>query len=251
MWAVAIWVGASAAVAQQADADPPADTSLSRYSERTLAGFRVLVHPDGAENDRLHRRVLAALTFDLELIAERVPAPALAVLRESPIVVTPTTPARVGLTGRGMCFHESAVWLTQNGYDAAREGSVEILNMDDFLAWRAEQPMMVLHELAHAYHWRLGVEREDVRAAWRAAKEAGLYASVGYALAEEPRPAYAIGNPREYFAELTEAIFGRNDYAPHTREELRAHDPGGCAVVERLWGMSEVEIAQERRGSEE
>ncbi len=251
-------LGASAALwpapavpprAQPAAAEAPVDIlPLSRYDAATLAGFTVLVHPDAPADGLKFRRVRAALLVDLETIAARVPAPALAVLHESKIVVTPETPARGTFTGRGMCFHESAPWLTENGFDADREGTVEICNMDDFLLWRSEQPMMTLHELAHAYHWRLGFERPDLSAAYRAARDAGLYERVAYALAPEgeTRKAYALVNHKEYFAELSEACFGHNDYFPFTREELRAYDAAGFATVDRLWNLTADEIAHER-----
>jgi len=37
--------------------------------------------------------------------------------------------------------------------------------------------------------------------------------------------AYAMNDAKEYFAEETEAFFGRNDFYPFTREELKKHDP--------------------------
>ncbi len=218
----------------------PADDPLAAYAPREIAGFTVLVHPAADEDPRLARRVIAALTFDLELIVARVPEASLDTLRRTSIVVTPRTRAREGLSGRGMCFHASAGWLTANGYDAAREGTVEILNMGDFLEWRAEQPMMTLHELAHAMHWRTGFDREDIRLAFEAARDAGRYEAVAHALAGEGelRRAYAMVNDKEYFAELSEAIFGRNDFFPFTADDLRAHDPDGYAVVARVWGLS-------------
>ena len=48
--------------------------------------------------------------------------------------------------------------------------------------------------------------------------------------------AYAMTNFKEYFAEDTEAYFGRNDFQPFDREELRQMDPGDVrACLERLW----------------
>lgn len=234
-----------------APAPEPAPLPLAQYEPQTLAGFRVLVHPEAPADALRFRRCRAALLVDLETIAARVPAPALAVLRESPIVISPTTPARPPFTGRGMCFHESAGWLTASGFDAAREGAVEICNIDDFLLWRAEQPMMTLHEFAHAYHWRIGFGRADVAAAYRAARNAGRYDAVAYALAPDgqTRPAYALVNEKEYFAELTEACFGRNDYFPFTRDELRSHDPEGFDVINRLWKLAPDEITRERSHS--
>jgi hypothetical protein len=122
--------------------------------------------------------------------------------------------------------------------------------MDDFLLWRAEQPMMTLHEFAHAYHWRLGFNRPDIAAAFEAARGRGLYQSVEYTLAPEGehRRAYAMTNVKEYFAEVTEAIFGRNDYFPHTRAELAVYDPEGLELVRRLWSLSDEQIKRERAG---
>jgi hypothetical protein len=255
-------LGASAALwptstippcAQPAVPDAPAAEilPLTRYDATTLAGFTVLVHPDA--DGLTFRRVRAALLVDLETIAARVPAPALAVLRESTIVVTPLTPVRGAFSGRGMCFHESAAWLTGNGFDAEREGTVEICNFDDFLLWRAEQPMMTFHELAHAYHWRLGFDRPELRETYRAARDAGLYESVAYALDAEgqTRKAYALMNHKEYFAELSEAYFGRNDYFPFTRDELRAYDPAGFAAVDRLWTLTAEKVELERADARE
>ena len=47
--------------------------------------------------------------------------------------------------------------------------------------------------------------------------------------------AYAATNQEEYFAELTEAYFGQNDWFPHNREELRNYDPRGYKMIEEVW----------------
>ena len=39
-----------------------------------------------------------------------------------------------------------------NGFNPAKEKSVEISNLANFLKWSLHQPWMVLHELAHSYH---------------------------------------------------------------------------------------------------
>ena len=48
--------------------------------------------------------------------------------------------------------------------------------------------------------------------------------------------AYALTNAQEFFAETTEAFFGRNDFFPFTRDELRRHDPETFALLAKLWG---------------
>ena len=237
------------AAAQSAPASPdvqsPADVALSRYAAKQVAGWTVLVHPEAEALDVMrYRRVMAALACDLESVSREIPPDALAAIRGVKIVVTPRMHARDGLSGRGMCYHDSAGWLTTHGLDAARQGVVEICNMEDFLAWRAEQPLMTLHELAHAYHAMIGFDRPDVAAAYSAARTLGQYRGVEYALAgpHERRDAYALTNEREYFAELSEAYFGRNDFFPFTRDDLRRYDVGGFTVVQSLWGLSAAEI---------
>ena len=51
--------------------------------------------------------------------------------------------------------------------------------------------------------------------------------------------------PQEYFAELTEACFGKNDFYPFNRNELKEHDPGGYVVIEKASG---VETADKKTG---
>jgi 5'-deoxynucleotidase YfbR-like HD superfamily hydrolase len=103
---------------------------------------------------------------------------------------------------------------------------------------------MTFHEFAHAYHWRIGFDDPEIKAAYDAAMAAGLYQAVDYNMAADGKPvkAYAAGNEREYFAELSEAYFGLNDYFPFTRRQLKEYDPAGYAVVDKMWGLSEEEL---------
>ena len=45
--------------------------------------------------------------------------------------------------------------------------------------------------------------------------------------------AYALNGPNEYFAELTEAYFGKNDFYPFNRDDLKHHDPDGFRLVDQ------------------
>ena len=40
-----------------------------------------------------------------------------------------------------------------------------------------------------------------------------------------------------YFAELSEAYFGTNDFYPFVRAELKEHDPRGYALMEKAWSV--------------
>jgi dipeptidyl-peptidase-4 len=41
----------------------------------------------------------------------------------------------------------------------------------------------------------------------------------------------------EFFAELSEAFFSRNDFFPFDRAELSQADPESERLLARLWGM--------------
>ncbi len=80
----------------------------------------------------------------------------------------------------------------------------------------------------------------EIAAVWKAAVEEGLYDEVLYCHGIR-KPAYAKNNPQEYFAELSEAWFGVNDFFPFVRAEvISTHDsaraPG--AVTETLGPIS-------------
>lgn len=71
-------------------------------------------------------------------------------------------------------------------------------------------------------------------AAYKKADAGTLYESVDHVVGGKQR-AYALENRREYFAELSEAYFGKNDIYPFTRSDLKCYDPEGYRVVEMLW----------------
>ena len=44
--------------------------------------------------------------------------------------------------------------------------------------------------------------------------------------------------PMEYFAETTEAYFGRNDFFPFTRDDLKKHDLDVFELLGNLWQVT-------------
>ncbi|MFT5422543.1 MAG: hypothetical protein ACI89L_000308 [Phycisphaerales bacterium] len=223
---------------------------LENYDAREIRGFtvrvnRALLEPNPERDPELLDRVLLLLEHDLEVIEEIVPAPAFEVLRGVPFwIEAQGAVVPGGMTGRGMCFHASTAWVTSHGLLAEKTGGIEIVRAADFSVWRRNQPFMTFHELAHAYHHLLGVDDEPIAAAYEAAKASGAYDAVDRNTTTEPVKAYAMANRMEYFAELSEALFGLNDFYPYSRRQLAAHDPEGLAAVEALWGQSAAEIAQ-------
>lgn len=238
----------------QVHRDPPADAatpyteSLSNYERRTLLGFDLYIHNDLIEQQpALLARVLLQLEHDLDMIDAALADPQMDILRRSPVWIElqgAIVPG--GMSGRGMCFHPSADWLTSHGLLAEKQNGIEIIRAADFPSWRKNQPWMTFHEFAHAYHLHLSHSNKDIAEAYQAAKDAGLYEAVAYNASPDGKPkrAYALNNPIEYFAELSEAYFGLNNFYPFTRSQLKSHDPAGFALVERLWALSADELAQ-------
>jgi hypothetical protein len=201
------------------------------YARTPMHGFEVLVAPAVLAHPADAARARAELDRQLAAIATTVPAPHLEAMRRTRIWVEwDARPAGAAE------FHVSADWLRANGYLAEKLAGVEIGNARNFVAWsRQDQPWMLLHELAHARLHAAPALRAEAAAALAAARAGGLYASVPDANGT-PRAAYALTDEHEYFAELSEAWFGRNDFFPYARAELKAYDPRGAALMQAAWG---------------
>ncbi|RMH01654.1 MAG: class A beta-lactamase-related serine hydrolase [Planctomycetota bacterium] len=215
-------------------------TPTAGYERRELRGWTVRVHRGLLEGrPELAARVLDELDCQLHLVERAVPRAALAELRRVEIWVEDG-----GRQDGGMCFHPSEAWLRANGYNPDKTSTVEISSPENFLAWVGHQQWMVLHELAHAWHFRVVDGRPEraaaVRAAWERARDSGAYDQVLVFDGRHGRH-YALENEREYFAELSEAWFGANDFYPFVRAELLECDPEGAAAVAAAWGDGKQE----------
>ena len=137
-------------------------------------------------------------------------------------------------------YHPDSRWLRENGRDPMMAKGVEFTNVRIFESETKRMPVFVLHELSHAYHDQvLGFEHAEIKAAYERAKASGTYDNVerwnGPDKPVTHERAYAMTNEREYFAECTEAFFGRNDWFPFTRDELAKADPEMCKLLGKLW----------------
>jgi hypothetical protein len=135
-------------------------------------------------------------------------------------------------------YHPGAEWLADNGIHPALFRCVHIPNVAHFIDPRhdAQQPCVALHELAHAYHDQfLGFDHGPLAERYQAAKAGGKYEKVLH-IDGQRREHYALTNPQEFFAELTECYFGTNDFYPFVRAELREHDTESYSLLESIWG---------------
>jgi hypothetical protein len=201
------------------------------YVTREVQGFTVHVERDLARaGEALGHDALALLDARLLDVRRAVPERALARLLDVPIWLD-----RADARFPCAVYHPSVEWLRANGVDPRKAKSVHLANARNFLDWSREQPWMVLHELAHAYHDRMDAEdRARVAAAHERAIRSGTYARVLRASGAEDEH-YALSNPDEFFAEASEAWFGTNDFYPFVRAELARHDAQTAALLAELW----------------
>lgn len=208
-------------------------SKTSEYTVRTVGDFKVYVSPAAMSDKQGVFEALGLLDTKLSEIKRIVPGKAYTELAKVKIWVERDNPGN-----RGAVYHPSAKWLEDNGYNKDKEKSVELGNIRNFVDWATRtQPMMVLHELAHAYHHQVvGYGDKSIKTAYESAVESGSYDSVPFVSGGDKK-AYALNNAMEYFAESSEAYFGVNDYFPFDRWQLVKHDRTGYEALVTAWGL--------------
>jgi hypothetical protein len=210
---------------QQAFVHSPTDA----YEHLRVRSHPVYVSPDAKRHPET-KDALALLEKDLKQIERWLPRDANKRIAKVPIWIEWENPENIGA-----CFHPSRDWLKEHGFNTDKTQCVEVGNVKHYLEWTKIQPCMMLHELAHAY-MNL-VARDDnpiIVGAYQNAMASKLYEDVLYYNGKR-RKAYATNNEKEYFAEITEAYFGKNDFYPFVRTELKELDPQGYSAVEKVW----------------
>lgn len=219
-------------------AQPPALPTV--HQTRDLEGWTVRVDDRllAGESAALGDEALALLRAQLTGIVALLPADKVTRLQQ---VVFWLDLDHGALTS--MQYHPSADWLEQHGYRRELAKVVYIPVAARFTDRRHQQvqPWCVLHELAHAYHDQvLGFDHPEVQAVWQ------RYAASGHgnrALHVDGRKVrhYALTNAKEFFAEMSEAYFGTNDFYPFVHGELKQAEPETHVLLRRIWGPSVLE----------
>ena len=217
--------------ARAASADQPASRA-----ERRIEGFRVRIDErllPGSAEEEVGRAALAFLAAKLADVRIVVPTDKLERLRQVTIVLD----ASCGDL-ESMQYHPSGDWLDSHGYPRDLEKCVHLPRAADVATRRNvnEQPWVVLHELAHAYHDQvLGFDEPRIVAAWEAFKADGRGEAT--LLFDGSRTKhYGLTDHTEFFAEMTEAYFGSNDFQPFNRAELKTDHPAIFALLADIWG---------------
>ncbi len=98
-----------------------------------------------------------------------------------------------------------------------------------------EQPMVILHELAHAYHDQfLDFDNPRVREVFEQYKKSGNGDKTLLYNGKRTKH-YALTDHKEFFAEMTESYFGSNDFFPFNRAELIESEPAIYDVLKKIW----------------
>jgi len=213
---------------------PTESTKPNSHTERKLEGWtvrvddRLLKGPDSA----LGTRALRFLEGKLSDIKAVVPEDKLKKL-QAVVIVLDLSHGKLG----AMQYHPSTEWLKANGYSTDLAKCVHIPRAADLPTKRNinEQPWVILHELAHAYHDQvLGFDEPRIQEAYEKYKKSGHGEKTLLYNGKRVRH-YALTDHKEFFAEMTEAYFGVNDFFPFNRAELKESEPEIYELLRNIW----------------
>jgi hypothetical protein len=98
---------------------------------------------------------------------------------------------------------------------------------------------VILHELAHAYHDQfLGFDHPEIMVAYQRYRDGGKGDATLLYDGQRVKH-YALTDQKEFFAEMTEAFLGSNDFYPFNRAELLDTEPEIYRLLARIWRDSE------------
>lgn len=204
------------------------------HTDQQLEGWTIRVDDRllKSPNQELGQRSLRFLEAKLSEIKLAVPEDRVKKL-QSVVIVLDLEHGDLG----SMQYHPDAGWLKNNGYSEKLEKCVHLPEAADLATRRTvrEQPWVILHELAHAYHDQV-LSFDDLRVikAYDHYKQGGRGDKT---LLYDGRRVqhYALTNHKEFFAEMTEAYFGANDFFPFTQAELKESEPEIYEVLREIW----------------
>ena len=200
----------------------------AEYSLKEFNSWQIYLEKTDHSKNSTIQKAYIQLQRDLTSIEQLFPQKILKEFKKVNIWISYNTQA-------GAAYHPSEQWLKNNNRNPKMAKSIEIQNATHYVEWLKHQPMIILHELSHAYHHQvLGFNHEGIKKAFENAKQQGIYESVEHVSGKKQK-AYAMSNDKEYFSELTEAFFGKNDFFPFTKGELKNHDPTGYKIMKKIW----------------
>ncbi|MCE9529083.1 MAG: hypothetical protein K8R36_23800 [Planctomycetales bacterium] len=201
---------------------------------REIEGWKILVDNRllAAPHEATGTRALKFLEAKLVEIKAVVPAERVKELQTVTIVLD----LNCGKLG-AMQYHPDAGWLKANGYSTDLVKCVHLPQAADVPMRRNinEQPWVILHELAHAYHDQiLSFDDPRIIEAYEKFKKNGRGEKALLYNGQRVKH-YGLTDHKEFFAEMTESFFGVNDFFPFNRAELQETEPELFALLSRIW----------------
>ncbi len=226
-------------------APAPSDEGKKRTAElpqptsrtaRDVEGWKVRVDDRllEAPNELLSTRALKFLEAKLVEIKAVVPTERVEDLQKVTIVLD----LNCGKL-QAMQYHPDAGWLKANGYSTELAKCVHLPQAADVPTRRNinEQPWVILHELAHAFHDQvLDFDEPTIVAAYEQFKTSG-HGDAALLYNGQRVKHYALTDHKEFFAEMTESFFGVNDFYPFNRAELQEAEPELFTLLSRIWSI--------------
>ncbi|HVJ83368.1 MAG TPA: metallopeptidase [Planctomycetia bacterium] len=214
---------------------PKPDPNPAAHETRDVEGWTVRIDRRllAGEEAALGAKAVAILRGQLLLVGMMLPADRLAKLRGVPIQLDLSCGDL-----KSAQYHPSLGWLRERGYAAKLAKTVHVPDAREFVRPRLQrhQPWMVMHELAHAYHDQvLGFGHAGVKAEWKKFAANGKHKETLHVDGKK-REHYALTNEKEFFAEMTEAYVGRNDFHPFNAAELARDEPEIFRLMKEIWG---------------
>jgi hypothetical protein len=211
--------------------EPPKPTS---HTNKNIEGWTVRVDDRllKAPDDELGKKAMRFLEAKLADIKVVIPADKVKKL-QAVTVVLDLTHGNLG----PMQYHPSAGWLKANGYSTDLARCVHLPRAADLATSRnvREQPWVILHELAHAYHDQvLDFENPRIIEVYEKYKKSGRGDKTLLHNGNRVKH-YALTNHKEFFAEMTESYFGTNDFFPFNRAELKESEPEIYQLMSDIW----------------
>ncbi|MCB1121389.1 MAG: DUF2341 domain-containing protein, partial [Verrucomicrobiae bacterium] len=205
---------------------------VNGYTPQTMEGWSVYVSNDLLENrPEETEKALELIRGQCRKVIDVVTPAAVSELQKVALWVSlPSGDRRPRAE-----FHPDKAWLIEHGMYPEKAKGVEFTNIAILEEEIIRMPMLLLHELAHAYHnLVLGFDHPAILALYKKAEASGRYDRVKRHN-REPQKAYAMTDHKEYFAECTEAYFGENDFYPFNSRELQQHDPEMYDLLTEIW----------------
>jgi hypothetical protein len=213
------------------------------YQTVPLGQWTVMVEQQlQTEDGDIAKRALARLESKLGVMLAALPASARQRLQKLPVFLMYGPKAKDGGKDNGAEYFQRNAPEHHKLLDPRWKSCVVIYCAKNYVQqselWSVK---LLIHEFAHAYHLEQWPEKQpDILQAWNHAVACGLYREEKDEKGKIFNPGYAAKNQLEYFAELSCMYFSGCNYPPVNREELKAYDPVGYNMLDKMWGIKEA-----------